>query len=84
MSNEPIQPTQLGGTLMQSTTITLTGNLGQNPSLRSTRERTYTQRQAPTRLLVQLPGRTCEEVLEESADADVTVSSKDYAVLGRR
>ena len=66
---------------MPNTAIVLTGYLGQDPSLRQTKERPYTQRQAPTRLRIQLPGATYEETLLEIVETDGTVPSRDYAVL---
>ena len=63
-------------------TVTLTGYLGNDPDIRETEERTYTEPQPPTRLEYHLGGvMQYDELLEEAAEYDVTSPSREYAVF---
>lgn len=66
-------------------TITLTGYLGKDPEIRETEERTCT-RQTPARALIfehagaRVPDRV-DDIAEEPAEYDVTIPSREFAVL---
>ena len=67
---------------MNATTITLTGFLGKDREIRETRERTYTRREPATRLEFHCGGALrYEDVLPNRGDHEVTVPSRQYALL---
>ena len=67
---------------MNTTAVTLTGFLGQNREIRETKERTYTRREPATRLEFHRAGELqYEDVLENEGEHDVTVGSREYALL---
>jgi len=65
--------------------ITVTGYLGKDPEIRDTSERTVTLRELPPSLVfehsgVQTPDRI-DDICEEPAEYDVTLPTREYAVL---
>ena len=67
---------------MNTTAVTLTGFLGQDREIRETQERTYTRREPATRLEFHLADELqYEDVLENEGEHDITVGSREYALL---
>ena len=66
-------------------TLTLTGYLGKDPEIRETQERTYTREVHRAPLIFEHNGvRTYDrpsDIAEEPAEYDVTIPSREFAVL---